>query len=257
MPPAGVRPAPGIAVGRPRPTREGTIGPMTRMQFAWDAILFDWDGTLCDSLGALFHANRAVMSALGLPFDEARYRRHFAGDWRLMYRSLGVPDERLEEAGSIWFRAYDGGRGAELFPGVSASLARLAGHGVPIGLVTAGHGDVVRAQLDRLGVGRTFAVTVFGEDAVRPKPDPAPLRLALERLGLASDAFRVAYLGDTADDMRMARASGAHPVGIVSAVSDAGVLRAAGAAEVAPGATAWIDRQLAPGPIHGRPAGVR
>ena len=35
-----------------------------------DAILFDWDGTLVDSLGSMYQANVAVMRAFGLPFDE-------------------------------------------------------------------------------------------------------------------------------------------------------------------------------------------
>ena len=43
-----------------------------------EALLFDWDGTLADSLGAIYAANVAVMDALGLPFDEGIYRRHFA-----------------------------------------------------------------------------------------------------------------------------------------------------------------------------------
>ncbi len=63
-----------------------------------DAILFDWDGTLADTLGAIYQANVEVMAALGLPFDPAIYRRHFAPDWRVMYERLGVPADRLEEA---------------------------------------------------------------------------------------------------------------------------------------------------------------
>jgi len=44
------------------------------------AILFDWDGTLVDSLGAFQHANAAVMAAFRLPWDEAIYRRHYVPD---------------------------------------------------------------------------------------------------------------------------------------------------------------------------------
>jgi beta-phosphoglucomutase-like phosphatase (HAD superfamily) len=34
-----------------------------------DAILFDWDGTLVDSLGAFHRANAIVMESFGLAFD--------------------------------------------------------------------------------------------------------------------------------------------------------------------------------------------
>ena len=56
-----------------------------------EAILFDWDGTLVDSLGAFHAANSTVMAAFGLPFDVVVYRRHYVPDWREMYRRLGIP----------------------------------------------------------------------------------------------------------------------------------------------------------------------
>ena len=59
------------------------------------AVLFDWDGTLVDTLGVLYRANVAVSGAFELPFDETLYRRHYAPDWREMYRRLGIPDELL------------------------------------------------------------------------------------------------------------------------------------------------------------------
>ena len=58
---------------------------------AMKAILFDWDGTLADTLGAIYQANVEVMAALGLPFDPAVYRRHFAPDWRRDVRAPGRP----------------------------------------------------------------------------------------------------------------------------------------------------------------------
>ena len=70
------------------------------------AILFDWDGTLVDSLGAFHRANSAVMASFGLPFDEVVYRRNYAPDWRLMYTRLGVPDDRLDEANELWHATF-------------------------------------------------------------------------------------------------------------------------------------------------------
>ena len=66
-----------------------------------EAILFDWDGTLVDSLGAFHRANATVMESFGLPFDVVRYRQHYAPDWREMYSRLGVPRNRLDEANTL------------------------------------------------------------------------------------------------------------------------------------------------------------
>ena len=83
------------------------------------AILFDWDGTLVDSLGAFQHANAAVMAAFGLPWDEAIYRRHYVPDWRLMYLNLGVPSDRLDEANELWHTTFAGAEDVIAFEGVA------------------------------------------------------------------------------------------------------------------------------------------
>ena len=209
-----------------------------------EAILFDWDGTLVDTLGALYQANVAVMAAFDLPFDDDLYRQHFTPDWRVMYRRLGVPDHRLQEANDRWLAAYGSGREASLLPGAAEALARLAAAGRPLGLVTAGHRSVVEPQLDQFGLAGRFAVTVFGDDLPVHKPDPAPLRRAPETLGLGDRPAATVYVGDVPDDMVMARRVGVHAVGIVSALSERSSLTEAGAAEVATSVAEWVDRSF-------------
>jgi HAD superfamily hydrolase (TIGR01549 family) len=209
-----------------------------------DAILFDWDGTLADTLGAIYDANVEVMAVFGLPFDRVRYRRHFAPDWRVMYTRLGVPEDRLEEANARWWAVLDEGE-TTLFPGVREGLERLVAAGHPLGIVTAGRSDRVRAELRRHDLERFFEATVYGDDMPAQKPDPAPLRAGLERLGYADRPRQTVYVGDTPDDMRMAIAIGARAVGIVSILGHAGDLQAAGADETAASAAEWIDRLFA------------
>ena len=167
-----------------------------------EAILFDWDGTLADSLGAIYAANVEVMAALGLPFDRDLYRRHFAPDWRVMYARLGVPAARLEEANARWWAALDAAETA-LFPGVRDALERLAATGLPLGIVTAGRSDRVGAELRRHGIDGLFGAVVYGDDDALQKPDPAPLR-GRRSPGSAGTPTGSVYVGDTPDDMRMA-----------------------------------------------------
>jgi HAD superfamily hydrolase (TIGR01509 family) len=211
-----------------------------------EAILFDWDGTLADSLGAIYAANVEVMAALELPFDRDLYRRHFAPDWRVMYARLGVPAARLEEANARWWAALDGADTA-LFPGVRDALERLAATGHPLGIVTAGRSDRVGAELRRHGIDGLFGAVVYGDDDALQKPDPAPLRAALA--GLGRDAAGSVYVGDTPDDMRMAVAAGVRAVGIESVLGDAAELRAAGADETAPTTVGWVETRLG-GAVH-------
>ncbi len=211
-----------------------------------EAILFDWDGTLVDSLGAFHAANAAVMAAFGLPFDVVAYRRHYVPDWREMYRRLGIPGDRLDEANELWETAFGGGGDAVVaFPGTIDALARLRDAGSVLGIVTAGVRAVVEPQLERTGLGPLLPVRVFGDDLAVHKPDPEPLRQALRIAGGRHRPETSAYVGDAPTDMRMAIAVGARAIGIESVLGDPDELRAAGAVEVAPSVATWVDQHLA------------
>lgn len=85
--------------------------------------------------------------------------------------------------------------------------------------------------LEREGWADLFdAVVVMGETA--PKPDPAPVHAALQRLGVRSAWM----IGDTVDDVRAARAAGVVPLGMVAPGEDAAragpALLAAGASRI-------------------------
>ena len=210
-----------------------------------EAILFDWDGTLVDSLGAFHRANATVMEAFGLPFDVVRYRQHYVPDWREMYRRLGVPDERLDEANALWEATFEAsGDEVHAFPGTVAALAGLAATGAVLGIVTAGHRAIVEQQLERTGLAEFLTVRVFGDDLPVHKPDPEPLRRALRLAGEGHRPETSIYVGDAPTDMQMAVHVGARAIGIESALGDAEELRAAGAAEVAPSVVAWVARHL-------------
>ena len=210
-----------------------------------EAILFDWDGTLVDSLGAFHRANARVMEAFGLPFDEVVYRRHYVPDWRLMYLRLGVPGDRLDEANEMWHATFAAGTDVVAFDGVREALQSLATDGTRLGIVTAGDRSIVVPQLERTGLADLLPVRVFGDDLDVHKPDPAPLRLALRMLALQDRPDAAAYLGDAPTDMRMAVAAGSRPIGITSVLGDPDELLAAGATEIAPSVVAWAASHVA------------
>jgi HAD superfamily hydrolase (TIGR01549 family) len=221
------------------------------------AIVFDWDGTLVDTLPAILRANIAVLLDYGLPFDEARYRAAYAPDWRLMYRRLGVPEQALEAAGARWLELYRETGALEPFPGIDVALRRLAGAGHRLGIVTAGHRGVVEDQLRQLDLDELFAARVFGDDPGAAKPDPEPLERALAQLDSERLSERPIYVGDAPGDMRMARTVGVTGVGIVGALATAEDLREAGATEVHESVVDWVDAFLAvPAAASPIPSGV-
>lgn len=208
------------------------------------AVIFDWDGTLADTLPLMFEATEKVVAGLGLRLSWQEYCRLWAPDWRALYRRVGLPEEVIEEAGRRWWAVYRGRDEAPLLPGAADALQRLRAAGFPLALVTAGQRDNVGRQLRRHGLDEILAVRVHGDDLPQAKPDPAPLLRAIHDLGLGPTAAGTAYVGDALDDMRMARAAGARAVGIDSVLGDDAALRAAGAEETAPSVAAWVDRFL-------------
>ncbi len=205
-------------------------------------ILFDWDGTIVDSIGALYETDAAICRQIGVPFDLEIFRRHFSPNWRRMYDSLGIPKDRTEEAVQVWRETFRGDR-TEPFDGVHVALARLATCGFTLGLVTSGDRTEVEPQLNRVGVDHLMTVRVYGNDTSNGKPNPEPLLRALE-LAEGCDPADAVYVGDALDDMRMASATGVRGVGIVSILATSDDLAAAGAFETAASIPEWVDRYL-------------
>jgi HAD superfamily hydrolase (TIGR01509 family) len=206
------------------------------------AILFDWDGTIVDSIDALFETDAAICRQIGVPFDESIFRRTFSPNWRLMYRTLGIPEERNDEAVQVWETTFRPDQ-TRLFPGIEDALARLAAAGCTLGLVTGGSRSEVEPQLVRLGIDGLFTVRVYGHDTVAGKPDPQPLQMALEWAGAIHPQDAV-YVGDALDDVRMAAAARVRGVGIVSMLATGEELLAAGAVESAGSVVEWVGRFL-------------
>jgi phosphoglycolate phosphatase len=217
--------------------------PSTAYDVVVRAIIFDWNGTLADSMAAIRGTEAAICREMGLPFDDAIFKRSFSPNQLIMYRLLGVPEERNAEAARIWAETFRQDL-VPLFPGIQDALARLVAAGYLLGLVSGGDRAEVEPQLTRLGIAGLVRAGVYADDISAGKPDPQPLLLALERAGAVGPDDGL-YVGDSLDDMRMAAAAGVRGVGLLSEVASAEDLMAAGAAEVAGSVVEWTDRFLA------------
>ena len=208
------------------------------------AIVFDWDGTIADTLPTCTPRPRRSSQDSGSRSPGTTTAGSGRPTGGPSTARSGCPRDLIEEAGRRWWAVYRGRDEAGLLPGAADALERLHGAGFPLAIVTAGHRDNVGGQIRRHGLDELLPVRVHGDDLVEVKPHPAPLLRAIRELGLGPTAAGTAYVGDAFDDMRMARAAGAHAVGIDSVLGDERALRAAGADETAHSVAAWVDRLL-------------
>jgi HAD superfamily hydrolase (TIGR01509 family) len=192
---------------------------------ALKAVVFDWDGTLLDSYHADSTAYQEMFKKLGIEWGIAELEKHYSPNWHRVYRAAGIPRGRWAEADRLWRSAYAHLRPA-LMPGTRRVLRHLARHFV-LGLVTSGNRARVRGQLRKFGFAQAFRAAVFAEDARQKKPHPAALKLALARLRLRPT--ECAYVGDSPEDMEMARRAGVRAVAVLGPFPNHKRLRAAGA----------------------------
>jgi len=76
-----------------------------------------------------------------------------------------------------------------------------------------GDRDRVTRQLRAFQLTRWFAARVCSGDTLRKKPHPAPLRLALQKMRLSPDDC--VYVGDSLEDVEMARRAGVRAIGMI------------------------------------------
>ncbi|MFM1903294.1 MAG: hypothetical protein RLZZ440_1194 [Planctomycetota bacterium] len=151
-----------------------------------DALLFDCDGTLADTMPAHYRAWLAVTGAHGIAFDEDRFYALGGRPTRDIVASLakeaGVTvdvDEAAELKEQRFLEQLD-----EILPvdPVIEVVRRCRGR-IPMAVVTGGYQAVCRRILERVGILDAFDTIVASEDTERHKPDPDPFLEAARRLG--------------------------------------------------------------------------
>jgi phosphoglycolate phosphatase len=204
------------------------------------AALFDWDGTIVDTLEHIYRANVIVLGELGITMTREWFRERYTPDWRASYRELGIPEHLWDATAIRWSEEMRSARPRAL-PWARAALRRLGRRGVRLGLVTASTRNVVEPNLQRLNLDGVFETTWYADDVANGKPHPEALLRALDDLGVApADSV---YVGDTTVDLEMAAAAGAPFVAIGGTTAERAFL-AAGAERVWAGVGAWADDLL-------------
>jgi phosphoglycolate phosphatase len=181
-------------------------------------LVFDWDGTLMDSIGTIVACTRATIRDLDLgELPEKTIRGMIGLGLRETIETLspGCDEEHfgriLERYRHHWHSTY---RDMPLlFTGVSELLRELAGAGYLLAVATGKSRrglDYALAQTDLQSV---FQATRTVDEAFS-KPHPKMLLDLLDELGVAPrDAVMI---GDTTYDLQMARSARTHAVGVCS-----------------------------------------
>lgn len=126
------------------------------------ALIFDFDGTICDSAPGVFVSLNAAFRELGLPeLPDEELREWIGPPTQVSFRErLGMDPEAAEAARQVFRRHYDE-LGMELsrpFPEVPELILELSGRGVPLGIATSKPEFAARALLEGYGLADSFQV---------------------------------------------------------------------------------------------------
>ena len=181
----------------------------------YDAVLYDLDGTLIDTVPSILKAfqrtfsevlgepgdEEYILSTIGRPLSEAFYPFEKSVQSELFEKCKVYSDEYLRTM-------------AVVFPGITEDLRQLQEKGVRQGVVTSKRKAAADFSISHFGLENIFETVVVKEDTQKYKPFPEPIFEGMKRLGI-KDPSRILYVGDSIHDVKCA-----HHAGVDCAVVD-------------------------------------
>lgn len=183
----------------------------------YDAVLYDHDGTLVNSLPVVVAATNAVLVRHGFPAEPSHVvieAMVYATTPRMGFHARGSdPSLHPQLAEEFYAEARRlGPLHATAYEGVADLLTTLAARGVRQGIISNNQGEVVRIITRHLGLAQHLAFAWGEDDVTAPKPAPDGIRQAAEKLGVPLN--RVLFVGDSENDSEAAQAAGVACVGV-------------------------------------------
>ena len=177
-------------------------------------VIFDLDGTLVDTAGDLAASMNHALAIEGHKPLPVAAVRHLVGHGAKAMIAKGLAlsgvdrptDEEMEHHRRNFldhYRAHIADH-SRPFDGALAAIEDLSAAGAVLAICTNKHEEPARQLIGTLRLDRYFPVIVGGDTASAPKPDPAPVRLCLERLGVE----RAIFIGDSDTDIAAAANTG-------------------------------------------------
>lgn len=197
------------------------------------AILFDLDGTLTDSGEGIINCAQLALRHFGIQADDRQALRRFVGPpLRESFPAFGVPEERVEEAVTVFRSRYLTVGKFENFPypGIRELLEDLRAAGMDLYVATSKPESTAVEILTKFELAGYFTkICGAAMDGTRDAKEDV-IRCLLAELPQEEVPIMV---GDTVFDVVGARALGIPTIGVTWGYGDAAEMEAAGAVALA------------------------
>ena len=202
------------------------------MNFNYDGIIFDFDGTVADTGDGIFHGVYAALDELGIARPPKEVLRYFIGPPLndSFHKLFGLNEEECDFAISV-YREYYSRRGIyelEVYEGMEELLQDLKALGLPLGVASAKPEVFLKKVINHMGFNKYFEI-VAGHPLNNKHPDKsAVIKRAAEALK-TEDIKKVLMIGDTRFDILGAKSLGMDSVGVLFGYGSKEEFEAAGA----------------------------
>ncbi len=200
----------------------------------YDAVIFDLDGTLLDTLEDLKNSVNYALGEMGWPQRSLDEIRAFVGNGvdKLMERAVPADTSAADTARALdIFKPHYALHSKDLtapYPGVAALMGTLRQKGYKLAVVSNKFDDAVKELAREYFPGLLHtAAGECQERGVPKKPHPAMVLHALEELGVPAE--RAVYVGDSDVDLLTAKNAGLPCISVTWGFRDRAFLTARGA----------------------------
>jgi phosphoglycolate phosphatase len=212
----------------------------------FEAVLFDLDGTLIDTLDDIGDAVNRVLSKRSYPTHVYSAYRDFVGDGSRILIERALPEKyRSDNIIDACYKEYIEDYGlnynvkSKLYDGIPHLLDSLAANGLRLAVLSNKPDAITQDCVNTFLSTWDFEV-VFGQrDSVPRKPNPQGALETAQKMSILPSRFL--YLGDTAIDMKTAVSAGMFPVGVLWGFRPLKELMESGARAVIDRPTALLD----------------
>lgn len=183
-----------------------------------EAVIFDLDGTLLDTIEDIGDAANAMFEQYGLPLHSISDYRKWVGNGVIKFIERALQDDYDPEQVQTYVATFreiyskNLNKKTRLYDGNSSMLTELSKKGIRLSVLS-NKPDYLTKKIARAYLSLWPFHPVLGQrDHVARKPDPAAALEIAEILSIEPD--RIMFVGDSDTDMNTARAAEMVPVGV-------------------------------------------
>ena len=182
----------------------------------YQLYLFDFDGTLFDTLPSSKYVFKKAYEGIGMTINEDDVLAFTREPIPNSYQRLGAPQEKFSsfmEDIEKYVNSLESVNLTAIYDDTYDTIIDLRMDEADLGIVTSNNVPHVKDVLKKFDMQKDFfSVLVGNREAPNPKPDPEPILKALEMANYHGDKKDVCYVGDSYNDCLAALNAGIVPI---------------------------------------------